>query len=82
MTSQLIVRLDPDQKSRFQKLAKNEGKSSSEVVRNLIEAYIQERDIKGAIDDLWNRIGTDLKQKGVTPKDVNQAIRDVRAAKR
>lgn len=81
MTSQLMIRLDSDLKSRFQKLAQTEGKSTSEVVRNLIETYIQDRDMQGAIDNLWNRVGTDLTTRGVSLPDIDRAIQDVRAKK-
>ena len=33
------------------------------------------------VDDLWNRIGKKLKQRGKISADVNKAIRSVRAKK-
>jgi len=52
MTTQMIVRIDSDVKDRFNKLARVEGKTSSQMVRELIEDYIKERDIGAYVDDL------------------------------
>ncbi len=82
MEAQLIVRLDPDLKAKMQRLAQAEGKSASQVIRELIENYTRERDMSGHIDDLWNRIGGKLESRGLGPEDVERAIQDVRAGKR
>jgi len=81
MSNQLIIRIDENAKQKLTKLAKAEGKTNSQVVRELINIYITERDISGYIDDLWERTGKKLKRKGIKPSDVNKVIRDVRAAK-
>lgn len=78
MTTQMIIRIDPEIKSRFNKLARVEGKTSSQMVRELIEGYIKERDIGIYIDDLWGRIGGKLKSKGTRQRDINRAIREAR----
>jgi len=57
MTTQMIIRLDPGLKDKASKLAKKEGKSLSELVRELLEKYTKERDMGTYIDDLWDRIG-------------------------
>ena len=57
MTTQMIIRMDSEVKDRFNKLARVEGKTTSQMVRELIEDYIKERDIGTYIDDLWGRIG-------------------------
>jgi predicted DNA-binding protein len=75
MTTQMIIRIDNDIKSRLNKLARIEGKTTSEMVRGLIEEYIKERDISAYIDDLWNRTGRKLKSKGVTPASIDKAIK-------
>jgi predicted DNA-binding protein len=75
MTTQMIIRIDNDVKNRLNKLARIEGKTTSEMVRRLIEDYIKERDIGTYIDDLWNRIGRRLKSKGVSPATINKAIK-------
>ena len=81
MTTQMIVRIDPELKTKVNNLAKAEGKSLSQVVRELLEDYIRNRDIGSYIDDLWARIGNKLTSRGLSPKDIQRAIREVRAKK-
>jgi len=75
----MIVRIDPELKARVTNLAKAEGKSISEVVRELLEDYVRNRDIGSYIDDLWKRIGTKLRSRGVGPEDIQRVIQEVRA---
>ena len=77
MTTQMIIRIDPEVKSRLNKLARVEGKTTSQMVRDLIENYIKERDIATYVDDLWNRIGEKLTAKKVKPEDITKAIKEV-----
>jgi len=77
----MIVRLDPDLKAKVNSLAKAEGKSVSEVVRELLEEYVRNRDVGSYIDELWNRIGGKLASRGVAPRDISRAIKQVRAKK-
>lgn len=81
MATQMIVRINPELKQKVTKLAKAEGKSISEVVRELLEDYVKDRDIGSYVDDLWERIGGNLKSRGQTPKDVQRVIREVRTKK-
>ena len=81
MPTQMIIRIDDDLKKSFNKLAQSEGKNSSQVVRELIESYIQEHDIGTYIDGLWNRVGEKLIDKGVSPGKIKKAIRKTRAGK-
>jgi predicted DNA-binding protein len=74
MSTQMIIRIDSDVKNRLNKLARIEGKTTSEMVRGLIEEYIKERDIGAYIDDLWNRTGKKLQSKGVSLATINKAI--------
>ena len=78
MTHQMIVRIDPELKAKVRNLAKEEGKSVSEVVRGLLEEYVKTRDIDTYIDDLWDRIGGRLTSSGYTSHDVEEVIREVR----
>lgn len=78
MSTQMIVRIDTDLKAKVNKFAKVEGKSVSEVVRELLEEYVKSRDIESYIDDLWERIGGKFTSSGIGPKDVERVIRDVR----
>ena len=82
MTTQMIIRMDPEVKDRFNKLARVEGKTTSQMVRELIEDYIKERDIGTYVDDLWDRIGGKLKSKGVGKRDIDKTIKEVRKSRR
>jgi len=81
MSTQMIVRIDPELKIKVNNLAKNEGKSISEVVRELLEDYVKDRDIGLYIDDLWKRIGAKLESRGFGPKDIKSVIQEVRTKK-
>lgn len=81
MTTQMIVRIKPELKNKVNSLAKAEGKSVSEVVRELLEDYVKNRDISLYIDDLWNRIGDKLVAHKVGPKEIQHAIKEARAKK-
>jgi predicted transcriptional regulator len=74
----MIVRVDPDLKAKVNNFAKGEGKSVSEVVRELLEEYVKTRDIDSYIDNLWDRIRGKLASGGVGPKDIKRVIREVR----
>ncbi len=78
MTNQMIIRIKPDVKDKLNKLARVEGKTTSQMVRELIEEYIKERDIGAYIDDLWDRIGRKLSSRGVKLKDIKSAIKEAR----
>ncbi len=81
MTTQMIVRINPELKNKVNNLAKAEGKSISEVVRELLEDYVKNRDISLYIDDLWQRIGDKLTSRKVGPQEIRRAIQEVRAKK-
>jgi predicted DNA-binding protein len=81
MTTQMIIRIDPKLKDKFTKLAKTEGKSTSQLVRDVIEDYIKEHDISIYVDDLWDRIGNKMVSKGITSNDIDRAIKDARKSK-
>ena len=82
MNTQMIVRIDPELKNKVNNLARAEGKSVSEVVRELLEDYVKNRDIGLYIDGLWQRIGDKLKSRKVGPQEVHRAIQEVRANKK
>ncbi len=79
MTTQMIIRLDTGLKERVAMLAKQEGKSLSELVRDLLEKYAREQDIHSHIDNLWERIGHNLQQNNASRSDINKVIRQVRS---
>jgi len=79
MATQMIIRLDPGLKDKVSKLAKKEGKSLSELVRELLEKYTKDRDIGSYIDNLWDRIGKKMSENNITPSDLDTAIKEVRS---
>ena len=81
MAEQLLIRVDPELKRKLNKLATLEGKTSTQVVRDLIEDYVKRRDVASYIDSLWNRIGQSLRSAALGPDAVTRAVRDVRRAK-
>jgi predicted DNA-binding protein len=54
MSMQMIIRIDPELKDRLAKLARIEGKSTSQLVREVMEDYINERDIGAYMGINWN----------------------------
>jgi predicted DNA-binding protein len=81
MTDQLLIRVDSELKRKLAKLATQEGKTATQIVRDLIEDYVKKRDMASYIDDLWGRIGRGLSSAGAGAEDVAKAIRENRKAK-
>ena len=81
MTTQMMIRVDPEMKNRLNKLARMEGKTTSQMVRELIEDYVMEKDIGAYIDNLWDRIGGKLRSKGISQRDISRAIRASRRSR-
>lgn len=82
MPTQMIIRMNPELKDKLTKLARMEGKTTSQMVRDLVEDYIKEHDISSYIDNLWNRVGKKLESKGVTSTDISRAVKEVRKGKK
>jgi predicted transcriptional regulator len=80
--AQLTVRIDDDLKDHLQALARREGKSTSDVVRSLVERYVQDRDRGTALRALWDRMQQNAEEAGSGPQDVEEAIRVVREKSR
>ena len=78
MSTQMIIRVEPVLKDKVNVLARAEGKTTSEVVRELLEEYVRERDMGAYIDDLWNRMGRKLSSRGMGLTDIRRAVRKVR----
>jgi len=78
MDTQMIVRIDPSLKEKLCRLARAEGKTTSQMVRELISEYVKDRDIGAYIDGLWNRIGGRLAARGVSRTDIDKAIAETR----
>ena len=78
MSARVIVRIDTDLNDKVNNLAKAEGKTVSEVVRELLEEYVRNRDIASYIDDLWEQIGGKLRSRGIGAEEIDRAIRETR----
>lgn len=61
MRDRVLVGMAPELKERLARVAKLEGKTSSEVIRALVEDYLKQRDIGAYIDSLWERLGKDAR---------------------
>lgn len=81
MPNQMLIRIETNVKERFTKIARAEGKTASQKVRELIEEYVTDRDIGPYIDDLWGRIGKKLKGKKRRRPDVGRAVKAARGSR-
>ena len=78
MTTSLLVRVDKKKKDQFDRLARKKGKTSSEVIRELMDDYIERYDMRGYLDSVWNEISAEFKRRNITQKDINRTIKEVR----
>ena len=81
MSTQMIIRIEPELKDKVTHFARTEGKTTSEVVRELLEEYISSRDIAAYVDGLWERIGARLETQGITADRISETIQEVRRSK-
>jgi predicted DNA-binding protein len=81
MSTQMIIRIEPELKDKVTRFARMEGKTTSEVVRELLEEYISSRDIAAYVDGLWERIGARLETQGITADRISETIQEVRRSK-
>ena len=79
MSTQMIVRIDPNLKNKVSRLAKAEGKNLSELIRELLIKYTRERDMSAYIDSLWERVGQNFSRNNISAADIEEAIRQVRS---
>lgn len=81
MKKQMIIRIDKETKDKFSRIARIEGKTSSEKVRELVNTYIAENDLSSVVDELWSKISKKIKMKGFNKEDIDTAIKEVRTSK-
>jgi predicted DNA-binding protein len=81
MDTQMIVRIDPSLKECLSRLARSEGKTTSQMVRELISDYVKDRDIGAYIDGLWDRIGAKFAARGVRRINIEKAIAETRKSR-
>ncbi len=74
MVSRIDVKISPELNTRVSQLAKQQGKTISELVSTLLEEYVRNNDIGAYIDDLWARINRRLSQKGIDLSDIEKAL--------
>jgi predicted DNA-binding protein len=82
VTTQMIIRIDERQRQKLNQLSRAEGKTTSQILRTLIDDFIKERDISGYVDDLWSRIGKKFSKKGYSADDIHSFILESRKASR
>ena len=78
MATQLVIRIDPEVKEKLMKLARVEGKTASHKVREMVTEYVAQSDLSAIVDDLWVRISNKMRKRGVTARDVDRTIAQVR----
>ena len=78
MATQLVIRIDPETKEKLMKLARIEGKTASDKVREMVTEYVAQSDLSAIVDDLWVRISNKLRKRGVTTRDIDRTIAQVR----
>jgi predicted transcriptional regulator len=78
----MIIRVDSNTKSKFQKIARMEGKTTSEKLREMMKDYIAQKDFAAAVDRVWDKITIEFKKRGIAESDIEKAIKEVRASKR
>jgi predicted DNA-binding protein len=81
MSTQMIIRIDPVLKNKVNRFARAEGKTTSDVVRELLEEYISSRDIAAYVDRLWEKIGTKLVSQSISAERISETIEEVRRGK-
>ena len=81
MSTQMIIRIEPELKDKVSRFARAEGKTTSDVVRELLVEYISSRDIAAYVDNLWERIERRLSAQGVTAERIPGAIHEIRRGK-
>jgi len=78
MATQLVIRIDPEIKEKLMKLARTEGKTASDKVREMVTEYVAQSDLSSIVDDLWARISNKLRKQRVGAKDIDRTIARVR----
>ena len=81
MEKQMMIRIDKETKDKFSRIARMEGKTSSEKVRELVNTYIADNDLSSVVDDLWSRISEKIKMEGFKEEDIDTVIKEVRTGK-
>ena len=78
MTTQMIVRIDPQFKSNVNDLAKAEGKSVNEVVKELFENCVRNPDTGLYAKDLSQRNCDKLSSCKIARQEIQRAANEVK----
>ena len=78
MKKQLIIRIDEELKNKFSKIAKVEGKTSSEKVRGLVGAHSAKNDFATIVDNLWDRVTKKIESGKFKQEDIDRKIKEAR----
>lgn len=82
MNNKIInISLSPELLSQADKVAKEEYRSRSELIREAVRAYVIQRDL-AKLRELQRHFREQARKKGITPKDVDNAIAQYRAENR
>ena len=81
MTTQLMIRIEPDLKGSVTRLARAQGKSVSELTREVLEEYVQEHDLAAYVDRLWGRIAAQLPEEAADSEELQRMVREARKAR-
>ncbi|MGA1869909.1 MAG: ribbon-helix-helix protein, CopG family [bacterium] len=54
MSTQLVIRIDPEKREKLNRISKAEGKTTSQVIREMIDNFISEHDIGGYREKLYS----------------------------
>ena len=82
MGDQILIRMDPALKEQLARIAKMEGRTSSEIIRALVEDYLRQRDVGAYVDALWEKFGKDFKARKLTARDITAAIKASRKSRK
>jgi hypothetical protein len=63
-------------------MARQKGKTSSEVIREFVDQFIERHDMTGFLGKLMDEIGAGLKKDGYTVEDVERIIKEDRNERR
>ena len=78
MKKQLIIRIDEELKSKFSKIARTEGKTMSEKIRELVSAYTAGNDFAAIVDNLWDRVTKKIESGKFKQEDIDRKIKEAR----
>ncbi|MGO8988067.1 MAG: hypothetical protein ACLQGU_22200 [bacterium] len=81
MVSEILIRVDKELKDKFRRLSRAEQKSVNGKVRELMEEYVKDHSMEGAMRSLWDEIGQSLKKKRYKASDVKKKVTEVRSGR-